>query len=342
MEKKIDTYSAHSQEGMLLNANESPYMVRENVMKEILEMIPTIDLNRYPDDSYQDLYEAYAKVMNLKADQLLVGNGSDQLLGLVIGTHLSKGKVMYTLSKDFGMYDYYASNYEATIEKFEVNEDGSFDLDTFIQEGKEKKASLVLFSNPNNPTGHCLKREEILKIVQSFDCPVLIDEAYMEFSDQSVLDMIEDYPNLLVARTLSKAYGLAGLRVGFLACNEKKMQEYRALKVPYALNTLSAKIACIVLAHYEDIQIVIQQTTSYRDEMLDKLLLFRFMEFYPSQANFIYGKCDNKALLLQLFQKANIQIRDFANTDFFRITIGTKEENEAVLYVLQQFVREML
>ncbi len=342
MEKTIDTYSAHVQEGMLLNANESPYMVRENVMKEILEVIPTIDFNRYPEDSYQELYESYAKVMNLKANQLLVGNGSDQLLGLVIGTHLSKGKVMYTLSKDFGMYDYYASNYEASIEKFEVNEDGSFDLDAFIQEGKEKKASLVLFSNPNNPTGHCLSKEEILKIVQAFDCPVLIDEAYMEFSNQSVLEYLEDYPNLLVTRTLSKAFGLAGLRVGFLACNEKKMKEYRALKVPYALNTVSAKIACVVLNHYEDIQIVIQQTTSYRDEMLDKLLLFRFMEFYPSQANFIYGKCENKDLLLKLFKEAQIQIRDFANTDYFRITIGAKEENEAVLYVLQQFVREML
>lgn len=342
MEKTIETYTAHAQSGMLLNANESPYMVRESVMKEILEMIPTIDLNRYPEDSYQELYETYAQVMNLKADQLLVGNGSDQMLGLIIGTHLSRDKTMYTLSKDFGMYDYYASNYEAQIEKFEVNEDGSFDIDAFIKEGNEKNVSLVLFSNPNNPTGHCLTKEEILKIVQGFDCPVLIDEAYMEFSNQSVLEYIEEYPNLLVTRTLSKAYGLAGLRVGFLACNAEKMKEYRALKVPYALNTLSAKIACIVLKHYEDIQIVIQQTTSFRDEMLDKILLFRFMEFFPSQANFIYGKCDDKELMLKLFKEADIQIRDFANTEYFRITIGTKEENEAVLTVLSKFVREML
>ena len=96
MTKNIETYQAHTQEGMLLNANESPYMVTEKVMAEILEAIPTIDLNRYNDDSYQGLYEAYAQVMNLDPNQLLTGNGSDQMLGLVIGTHLSKGKTLYT------------------------------------------------------------------------------------------------------------------------------------------------------------------------------------------------------------------------------------------------------
>ena len=89
-------------------------------------------------------------------------------------------------------------------------------IDDFIAQGKEKGADLVIFSNPNNPTGHCLKKEEILKIVDGFDCPVLIDEAYMEFSDQSVLPYVEEHENLLVTRTLSKAFGLAGLRVGFL------------------------------------------------------------------------------------------------------------------------------
>ena len=98
----------------------------------------------------------------------------------------------------------------------------------------------------------------------------------------------------------------------------------------------------IVLKHYEDISIVIQQTTSFRDEMLDKLMLYRFVEFYPSQANFIYGKAENKELLLKLFKEADITIRDFAGTDHFRISIGNKQENEAVLNVMSQYVREML
>lgn len=342
MEKSIEAYTTHQQDGILLNANESPYSLREVVQKEVVEAIKEMDFNRYPDDAHQELYEAYAKVMNLKPEQLLVGNGSDQMLGLVIGTYLNRDKTLYTLSKDFGMFDYYASNYEAKVEKYNVNEDGSFDVDDFIQYGKEKNVDLVLFSNPNNPTGHCLNKEEIIKIVSSFDCPVLIDEAYMEFSNQSVLEYIDQYENLLVTRTLSKAYGLAGLRVGFLVTNEKRMESLRTLKVPYSVNCVSAKIATIVLNHYDDIQIVIQQTTSYRDEMLDKILLFRFMEFFPSQANFIYGKCEDKELMLSLFQEANIQIRDFKGTDYFRITIGNKEENEAVLYVLQSFVVNML
>lgn len=342
MGKEIEAYQAHTQTGILLNANESPYNVSEKVMEEMVDVLPTIEMNRYPDDECTELRQAYAQVKGLKPEQIIAGNGSDQCLSLVMSTYLDHEKTMYTLSPDFGMFDYYASSYEANIEKYVTNEDGSFDVDDFIQQGNEKGVDLVLFSNPNNPTGHCVSREDILKIVQGFSCPVLIDEAYMEFGNQSVLDQIEQYDNLLVTRTLSKAFGLAGLRVGFVCGNAKRIAQLNQRKVPYAVNTISQKLATIVLKHYEDISIVIQQTTSFRDEMLDKLMLYRFVEFYPSQANFIYGKAENKELLLKLFKEADITIRDFAGTDHFRISIGDKQENEAVLNVMSQYVREML
>lgn len=342
MSKKIEMYRSHVQTGILLNANESPYGVTKPVMEEIMKVVPAIAFNRYPDDSYQDLYDVYAKVMHLHAEQLIAGNGSDQMLDLVMSLYLGHTKTLYTIAPDFGMFDYYASKYEADIEKFCTNEDGSFDVDAFIEQGKSKPVDLVIFSNPNNPTGHCLSAEEVRHIVESFDCPVLVDEAYMEFSDQSVLAYIDRYDNLMVTRTLSKAYGLAGLRVGFLVSNADRIAQMRRRKVPYALNTVSQKIAEIVLRHYEDIQWVVEQTRSFRDEMLDKISLLRFLTFYPSQANFIYGKADNKELLLKLFKESDITIRNFNHTHYFRISIGSKEENEAVLKVLTQYVKEML
>lgn len=342
MTKEIETYDQHVHEGILLNANELSMNLPYSILTEIQKEIMKIDFNRYPDDDYAPLFDAYAKWMHIKPEQLIAGNGSDQMLGMVIGTVLSKGKTLYTLSPDFSMYDYYASSYEAKVEKYPTHVDGSFDIQDFIEKGKEKKADLILFSNPNNPTGHCLTEEEVLQIVKAFDGPVVIDEAYMEFSTHTMIPYVEKYPNLFVTRTLSKAYGLAGLRVGFLIGNEKAMAEYRKIRVPYLLSTVSQRIATIVIEHAEDFQMEIQSIIQYREEMFDKLCMLRYMTFYPSEANFLYGQCEDKPLLMECFKKANIVIRDYAGGDFFRITIGNREENEKVLQVLQMYARERM
>ena len=118
MGKEIEAYQSHAQTGILLNANESPYNVSEKVMEEMVQLLPTIDMNRYPDDTCSALRKAYAQVKGLRPEQIIAGNGSDQCLSLVLSTYLDHEKTMYTLSPDFGMFDYYASSYEANIEKY--------------------------------------------------------------------------------------------------------------------------------------------------------------------------------------------------------------------------------
>lgn len=342
MAKKIEAYTAQDQSGILLNANESTANLSMGIRKEISEAMLTLDFNRYPDNSQKEILEAYAKVMKLKSNQLLAGNGSDAMLGLLIGTFLGKGKSLYTFDPDFSMYDYYASAYEAGIEKFTLPFDGTLDLDAFIAEGKKKNVSLVMFSNPNNPTGICLSITKIKKIIEAFaPVPVVVDEAYFEFSNEtSALSLMNDYDNLYVTRTLSKAYCIAGVRLGFLAASKENMKVLRELSVPYSVNRVSMKIGEIVLSHTSEIQFQIEETKKKRDAMYEAVKGFRSLHFYPSQANFLHGYCNQKEQLLKMFEKEKIVIRNYAGKKTFRITIGSEEENQKVISVLKKYEEE--
>lgn len=342
MVKKIEAYSAQGQSGILLNANESTLNLSETIRREISEAMLTLDFNRYPDNSQKEILEAYGRVMNLKPSQLLAGNGSDAMLGLLIGTFLGKGKSLYTFDPDFSMYDYYASAYEASVETFDLPYDGALDLDAFIQNGKEKKVSLVMFSNPNNPTGTCLSIDKIKKLIEGFaPVPVVVDEAYFEFSHEvSALSLIDDYDNLYVTRTLSKAYCIAGVRLGFLAASKENMKQFRELSVPYSVNRVSMKIGEIVLSHAPEIQKQIEETKKNRDAMYEQIKDFNSIHFYPSQANFLHGSCEYKEQLLNLFDHEQIVIRNYPGKKTFRITIGSEEENQKVIAVLKKYEEE--
>lgn len=339
MEKKIESYTTHVQSGILLNANEGSNNLDTKIIEEIKEAMNDIAFNRYPDNDQTELLEAYGKVIGVKKENLLAGNGSDQMLGLLIGTFLSKGKKLYTFDPDFSMYDYYASCYEADVKKYSLNDDGTLDVDGFIENGKD--VSLVMFSRPNNPSGYCLNQEEIKKVLNGFqDIPVVVDEAYIEFAkEDSAIQLLNEYNNLYVTRTLSKAYGVAGIRVGFLISNEENMKVMKSGSVAYALNSVTMKIGTIILKYADTFQKQAKIISQKRDAMYEKVKNLNKITFYPSQGNFLHGKTDNKEKLLKMFEKKNIVIRNYKD-DTFRITIGNDNENQAVLEVLKKYEEE--
>ncbi len=342
--KQIDNYEpAQIVGGTLLNANESSENLPDFIMKEIQDEIVKIAFNRYPDMAETELLEAYAKVIGVKKENLLAGNGSDQMLGYLIGTYLGKGKTLFTLNPDFSMYDYYASGYESEIVKYVQDPDGNWDLDKMMDKAKEIKADMILFSNPNNPSGTVISVEQVEKILNRFpDIPVVIDEAYMDFADDAVtsISMIDQYKNLFVTKTLSKAYGLAGLRVGFLVGNEETMTPLKAAFVPYALNAVSMKIASIVLKYPDFVAERIENTKKERASLYAYASELKSMKVHPSNGNFIKGTCDDKARLLQLFAEEDIAIREYGGTNVFRISIGTAEEMVRVKSVLKKYDEE--
>lgn len=348
MIKDIGVYSNNNNTKIRLNGNESPVEINENKLTSVVEALKNIELNRYPDSDSDALREAYSKYAEVKKENVIAGNGSDEMLNLVISKIISKGDKILTLSTDFVMYDFYTNINEGGIVKYDFDLDKGFNVDDFIELGQSDDIKLILFSNPNNPTGYGFTIDDIKKVLYAFkDKVVLVDEAYYEFYGVSAISLINEYKNLLVTRTLSKAWGLAALRVGFLIGNEESIAELLKYKTPYNVNSLSQEIAINYLKDSKDLlnnldYIVSERERFYKelkeieDEVLDKYKEWK-IKFYPSKANFIYGKTECKDKLIETLEKEDIKIRVFED-ERFRITIGLEEENSKLLEVIKKIL----
>lgn len=334
-EKLVSAYQSHVHEGILLNANELSQNLNEKIMQEIQQEIPNVLFNRYPDDEYTSLKQAYAKVMNVKPDMVLCGNGSDQMLGLLIGCVISKDDVLVTLDPDFGMYDYYVSMHDGKMKKFAIQAGKDLDIDALIE--FSKGASMILFSNPNNPTGNVVSKEKIERLLEAVpEIPVVIDEAYMEFSNESMVDLLDVYPNLFVTRTLSKAFGAAGIRLGFLLSNAQNIEKLSALNVPYSVSRLSQMVGEIVLSHADEFQDLVKETIERRERLIALDQELDLIEIFPSQANFVLVQSEKIDQIIKAMNDEKITIRVYDNKPYCRITIGNEEENEKVMKVLRK------
>lgn len=332
--KNVNVYENSNNKGILLNANEMYVNLNTIILDEIKSEISNINFNRYPDSDSTELRKRYAEVYGLDYDEIIAGNGSDEMLGLMIGVFLRYSKKLYTLKPDFSMYNYYASMQDAEVVSYETKEDGSFSIEDFIKQGKDKKIDLILFSNPNNPTGNHISNKDISKIVESFpNIPVIIDEAYTEYACESALRLINKYNNIYITRTLSKAFSLAAARVGFLIGNKDNMKKIREKKVPYNVNSISQIIASIVLKHANEFRDIVEKIKKSRDSFYESCKNGKGYTIYPSQANFIYGRSPYKDKLISNLEDNNITIRSFKDNTF-RITMGSEKQNKIVKEIL--------
>ena len=332
--KNVNVYENSNNKGILLNANEMYVNLNTIILDEIKNEISNINFNRYPDSDSTELRKRYAEIYGLDYDAIIAGNGSDEMLGLMIGTFLGHSKKLYTLKPDFSMYNYYASMQESEVVSYETREDGSFSIEDFIKQGKDKKVDLILFSNPNNPTGNHISNKEISKIVESFpNIPVIVDEAYTEYACESALKLINKYNNIYITRTLSKAFSLAAARVGFLMSNKDNIKRIREKKVPYNVNSISQIIASIVLKHRNEFRDIVEEIKKSRDSFYESCKEGKGYTIYPSQANFIYGRSPYKDRFIHNLEDNNIIIRSFKD-DTFRITMGSEKQNKIVKEIL--------
>lgn len=333
------TYQVVQTDGIRLNANESPFPISSECLNEIHDAIANIDFHRYPDDTHEQLKEEYAKYLKVNSDQLIMGNGSDEMIGLLIATQISKGDCVYTMEPDFSMYDYYTHLHEGVMKKYPYPLDQPFDVQALIEQGKAAKAKLVMFSNPNNPCGQCIPQSDLIKIIEAFhDCYVVIDEAYGEFSDTSMLPYLNQYDNLIILRTMSKAFGMAAIRCGCMVGTKTAVSKLLPYKVPYNINSLTQACAVVLLRHSQAMKENIRTLIAERERMLREIQKADLSDvtIYPSKANYLYGTSSNKHAFLDALKSHNIIIRDYAQNDSFRISIGTPQENDLVLNIMKQ------
>ena len=321
-----DEFKDFDQEMVFLDANENPF---EN------------GVNRYPDPQQKTVKSALADLKKVNQNQILLGNGSDEVLDLLFRAFCEPNRDnIITLPPTYGMYSVLA-NLNA-IENKEVLLSTNFQPNvSLILEAVTENTKMIFLCSPNNPTGNSFSHESILVLLQKFNGLVVLDEAYIDFSEkESWLQKINEYPNLVITQTLSKAYGMAGIRLGILYASAEIITVLNKIKPPYNINELTQQKALIRILDSNSINNEIDLIIVERSTLLKQLLQIKYIEFiYPTDANFVLIKVDDATKrYIQLLEKG-IVIRNRTTQPLcencLRITIGTKQENEKLINALQ-------
>ena len=323
-----------------LDANESCVPLSEGLRRELADAILSLNLNCYPDDRTVALRQAFGKAFSVDPDCVVPGNGSDELINMIVGRLIPYQGLVLGVERDFGSYWSNAAIFGRRVEKLPRREDMTFTADDLLDGVRRYQPDLLIFSNPNNPSGSQLTREEVIRVVEEAGCLVVVDEAYMDFSDQSLLPEFQDYANLLILRTCSKAFGMASLRLGFAVGQKRLVDAVKAVKSPYNVNSLSQKLGALVLGHPQAMKDALETILSSRDALLAGVRALegefpgRF-HLLPSATNFITLRMADGERLYQYLGGQGIAIRYTGG--LARITCGAPEENQAVLREMSSY-----
>jgi len=325
-----------------LDANESFLNLPEPIVSEFQEALPKVLWNRYPDASAQELCKAFADYYQVDTESVVAFDGSDEVLALLNATLFQGGKAA-AFAEDFSMYRQYALTYGVDCVTLHKEADLTISVDRVLRQIEEEGISILLFSNPCNPTSIGLCRSEVLRLVQNTDALVVLDEAYMDFwrKEESLLDVVDEYENLIILKTCSKALGMASIRIGF-AVSKVFSKTFKAVKSPYNVNTVSQLLGTILFSHPEYLQDAAEKliaSRAYLQEEVSKLQM-RFPsvleELYPSVTNFLYLKTKACDTIYRAALSNSISIRKM--NGYLRITAGSEEENRRLLSFLSNIL----
>jgi len=342
---KLEPYSPITGEYKIrLDANESCYNLPDYILDEIKNAVADVDFNRYPDPYATELCQAFADYYGLSLENVTAFNGSDELIMLLMTTFMMSGETLVTVEPDFSMYRFYSSLAELKCVSAPKNDDLSVDIDVVIKTVIENGARGVIFSNPCNPTSKGVSREDIIKLITSVNALVILDEAYMDFWDASILNLVNDYDNLIIMRTASKAVGAAAIRLGFAVTNKVNSNALKAVKSPYNVNTVSQKIGVIIYNNKEFLQNRRNALVSLRKNLYNELK--KIENQYPDKleivsgcSNFVFIKTDLSKEIFNFFLSKGVAVRLMNN--YLRITAGTEDENKSVIQLLNDFYADV-
>lgn len=313
-----------------LDAQENPYPVHPDVRKKINSVLKVIKLNRYPDPGYRKLKKLIAEYCKVAPGNILIGNGSDELILSILIACGGTERFVCSPYPTFAMYEILS---RLTGTKFiKVSVDNKFRLAA----GKilAAKPDIVFIAYPNNPTGNCFARQKIKKIIEHCKGLIVIDEAYYEFSGKSFMEDTKKYANLLILRTFSKAFSLAGIRAGYMIGNAELLKEFRKVQLPYNLSVVNQKILEVVMEERKKVLYMVKKLIKSRQKMLTELLKIKGITPFPSQANFILMKIDKIDRVFKVLKSNKISVRKFSSPDlkdYLRVTVGTDEENKSFI-----------
>ena len=326
-------------ECLKLDAMESPFSPNKDFEKEFLQHLSKVDINRYPEPSAKEVIKSLRSLMNIDENHgVLLGNGSDELIQL-IALACNEGDTILSFSPSFVMYEMIAKfsrlNYiDSPLIDFDI------DLENTLQIIKETQPKLIFIAYPNNPTGNLFNREKIETIIQSTDALVVLDEAYYAYADDTFLNDIVKYENLILLRTISKI-GFAGVRLGLLIGSEDIVGELNKIRLPYNINSLTQATCKFLLNKKDYLQSHAELIVNERKELIESLKKYKNITVFPSQANFVLIKTLDSQELFNFLLDKRILIKNLSKMkgldNFLRITIGSPNENATILSAFDNF-----
>ena len=320
-----DEFESQDKDLVFLDANENPF--------------PN-GLNRYPDPQQMQLKNKLAALKGLRPSQILCGNGSDEVLDLIFRAFCEPNTdAIITLTPTYGMYAVLANINGIQQQCVSLTADFQIDVPAVLN-AIQPNSKLLFICSPNNPSGNVMSRTAIKEILKAFKGLVVIDEAYIDFTDtESWLEDLSEHPNLVVTQTLSKAYGLAGIRLGICYASEEIIAVLNKIKPPYNINSLTQKAAISAISQRENTKQQLKTILDQRTKLIREFKKIAWIEkLYPTDANFILIRVDNANLRYEQLKNKGIIVRNRTRedgcTNCLRITVGTAEENKRLINTL--------
>lgn len=322
-----DEFKDFDQEMVFLDANENPF---------------DTDVNRYPDPQQRSLKTALAKKQGVLTTQILAGNGSDEVLDLLFRAFCIPSRdAVITVPPTYGMYQVLAHTNDIGNKEVLLTKDFQLDVELILSSITEC-TKMIFICSPNNPTGNLIEPSSILHLLENFMGLVVIDEAYIDFAAaESWVQQLKNYPNLVVTQTLSKAYGLAGIRLGLCYASEEIIAILTKIKPPYNVNSLTQVRAYQRISSQKTVSQEVESIIKNKEALLKALKKIHFItEVFPSDANFILTRVDNARLRYEQLLKKGIVVRNRSSQPLcqntLRFTIGTPSENEKLITTLKE------
>jgi histidinol-phosphate aminotransferase len=299
--------------------------------------------HRYPDPMQYAVKMRLSEIKGVPARNIFLGNGSDEAIDILFRSFCEPGlDNVIIVPPTYGMYEVSANINNVALKKVPLKADYQLNLEG-IAEAIDKNTKLIFICSPNNPTGNSINREDIETVLANFNGIVIIDEAYINYSRQKTfIQELTEYANLVILQTLSKAWGLAGLRVGMAFASEEIIEIFNRVKPPYNINEASQTLALEALQNTEQVNEWIKQTLIERDNLVISIKKFDFvLDIYPSDANFILVKTTDANTIYKFLVEKGIIVRNRTNVELcegcLRITVGTPLENEILINTLKSF-----
>ena len=339
--RKLKEYRINNMDYRIkLDANEGKNFLFESIIEDGIKLPEELNINLYPNSDATALRKGIGEYINKDPRNIIAGNGSSEMIDLIMKTYIDRDDNIISFVPTFDMYPVFAQIYGANFIGIKSHENFSLDIDKLIRQAKKINPKLIILCNPNNPTGYLLDRKQIKKLLGNIDCILMIDEAYIEFAEGSMVDEILNYENLIVVRTLSKALGLAGIRLGYMVANENIIKNINKVKAPYNLNSITQYIGIMALKNKERISENIENVKRERDFLYNNLIQLN-LRVYESHSNFILFKSDIQGLEQKL-QNQGILIRKLSGDleGFYRVTVGERWQNEDFIKCLKKILEE--